>query len=201
MGESQVFGPEVLKDPERQVQMIRENLRIAQSHQKGYTNKWRRDQSFEVGDFIYLKVSPMRGTRRFKVNEKLAPRYVGPFHSQQPRHGYFWIFAHMRFCDYQGITTLISLVYQNRGHAQVIATNLKQRRMYNLTMSCVSSFIDSINLTMEAFLFLSLFSAQSLEDLRVSMIFEEKITSSKTSFQMASIYWWWTHIPEWCYAH
>jgi hypothetical protein len=39
MGESQVFGPEVLKDPERQVQMIRENLRIAQSHQKGYTNK------------------------------------------------------------------------------------------------------------------------------------------------------------------
>jgi hypothetical protein len=33
----------------------------------------------------------------------------------------------------QGITTLISSVYQNRGHAQVVATNLKQRRMYNLT--------------------------------------------------------------------
>jgi hypothetical protein len=32
-----------------------------------------------VGDFVYLKVSPMRGTRRFKVKEKLAPRYVGPF--------------------------------------------------------------------------------------------------------------------------
>jgi hypothetical protein len=32
------------------------------------------------------------------------------------------------------------------------------------------------------------------------MIFEEKITSSKTSFQMASIYWWWTHILEWSYA-
>jgi hypothetical protein len=32
------------------------------------------------------------------------------------------------------------------------------------------------------------------------MIFEEKITSSKTSFQMASIYWRWTHIPEWSYA-
>jgi hypothetical protein len=29
MGESQVFGPEILKDVERQVQMIRENLRIA----------------------------------------------------------------------------------------------------------------------------------------------------------------------------
>jgi hypothetical protein len=31
MGESQVFGPEVLKDAKRQVQIIRENLRIAQS--------------------------------------------------------------------------------------------------------------------------------------------------------------------------
>jgi hypothetical protein len=28
----------------------------------------------------------------------------------------------------------------NRCHAQVVATNLKQRRMYNLTMSCGSSF-------------------------------------------------------------
>jgi hypothetical protein len=45
--------------------------------------------------------------------------------------------------------------------------------------------------TFGAFLFLSplcLFSALSLKDLGVSMIFEEKITSSKISFQMASIY-------------
>jgi hypothetical protein len=41
----------------------------------------------------------------------------------------------MRFCVYQGIITLINSIYKNRGHAQVVATNLKQRRMYNLTMS------------------------------------------------------------------
>jgi hypothetical protein len=35
--------------------------------------------SFEIGDFVYLKVSPMRGTRIFKVKGKLAPRYVIPF--------------------------------------------------------------------------------------------------------------------------
>jgi hypothetical protein len=35
------------------------------------------------------------------------------------------------------------------------------------------------------------FSAPSLEDLGVLMIFKEKIASSKTSFQMASTYWWW----------
>jgi hypothetical protein len=50
-------------------------------------------------------------------------------------------------------------------------------------------------------LFLSLFfHAPSLEDLGVLMIFEEKITSSKSYFQMASIYQRWTHIPEWSYA-
>jgi hypothetical protein len=42
----------------------------------------------------------------------------------------------MRFFVYQGITTLIHSTYKNRGHAQVVGTNLKQMRMYNLTMSC-----------------------------------------------------------------
>jgi hypothetical protein len=79
MGESQIFGPEVLKDVERQVQMTRENLRIAQSRPKSYNDKRRRDLSLEVGNFVYPKVLPIRGTRRFKVKGKLAPRYVNPF--------------------------------------------------------------------------------------------------------------------------
>jgi hypothetical protein len=32
-----------------------------------------------VGDHVYLKVSPMRGIRRFNVRGKLARRYIGPF--------------------------------------------------------------------------------------------------------------------------
>jgi hypothetical protein len=38
-----------------------------------------RDILFEVGDFVYIKVSPLRGTHKFKVRGKLSPRYVGPF--------------------------------------------------------------------------------------------------------------------------
>jgi hypothetical protein len=34
------------------------------------------------------------------------------------------------------------LAYKNRGHAQVVGTNLKQRRMYNLTMSCGRVLLD-----------------------------------------------------------
>jgi hypothetical protein len=48
----------------------------------------------------------------------------------------------MRFCVCQVITTLINLAYKNRGHAQVVATNLKQRRMYSLTMSCMRVLLD-----------------------------------------------------------
>jgi hypothetical protein len=59
--------------------MVRENLKLAQSREKSYADNRRRDLSFQVGDFIYLKVSPMRGLRRFKIRGKLAPRYIGPF--------------------------------------------------------------------------------------------------------------------------
>jgi hypothetical protein len=59
--------------------MVRENLKLAQSRQKSYANNRRRELRFQVGDFVYLKVSPMRRLRRFKIRGKLAPRYIGPF--------------------------------------------------------------------------------------------------------------------------
>jgi hypothetical protein len=74
-----VFGPEVLRDVKKEVQMVRESLKVTQTRQKRYADQQRRDLSFETSDFIYLKVSPMRGTRRFKVKGKLASRYMGPY--------------------------------------------------------------------------------------------------------------------------
>jgi hypothetical protein len=59
--------------------MVHESLKVAQSRHKSYADKRRRDLSFGIGDFVYLNVSPMRGTHRFTVKGKLAPRYVGPF--------------------------------------------------------------------------------------------------------------------------
>jgi hypothetical protein len=78
-GERKVFGPNILQEADKQVHMVRENLRVRQSQQKSYANHRRRELSFEVGDFVYLKVSPMRGLRHFKVRGKLAPRFIGPF--------------------------------------------------------------------------------------------------------------------------
>jgi hypothetical protein len=41
--------------------------------------------SFKVRDFVYLKVSPMRGLRHFKVRGKLALRFIGPFKIMEKR--------------------------------------------------------------------------------------------------------------------
>jgi hypothetical protein len=51
--EQKVFGPNILEEAEKQVSMVRENLRVAQSRQKSYVDHRRRELSFEVGDFVY----------------------------------------------------------------------------------------------------------------------------------------------------
>ncbi|WVZ51358.1 hypothetical protein U9M48_002510 [Paspalum notatum var. saurae] len=78
-GEKQVFEPDLIRDAEQQIKMVRENLRVAQSRQNSYADVRRRDLTFKVDDFVYLKVSPMRGIWRFNMKGKLAPRYIGPF--------------------------------------------------------------------------------------------------------------------------
>jgi hypothetical protein len=74
--ERQVFGPKILLEAEENIRMVRENLKAAQYRQQSYADTRRRELSFEVGDYVYLKVSPIRGTKRFGVKGKLAPRYI-----------------------------------------------------------------------------------------------------------------------------
>jgi hypothetical protein len=81
-----VFGPDILLEVKENIKMVRENLKIAQSRQRSYADTRKGELSFEVGDFVYLKVSPIRGVRRFGVKGKLAPRYVGPYQILA-RHG------------------------------------------------------------------------------------------------------------------
>ena len=39
----------------------------------------RRKVEFEVGDMVFLKVTPMKGVMRFGKKGKLIPKFVGPF--------------------------------------------------------------------------------------------------------------------------
>jgi hypothetical protein len=85
-GERQVFGPDILLEAEENIRMVRENLKAAQSKPRSYADTRRRELSLEIGDYVYLKVSPIRGIKRFKVKGKLAPRYIRPYQIQA-RHG------------------------------------------------------------------------------------------------------------------
>jgi hypothetical protein len=66
-GERLVFGPDILLEAEENIRMVREILKASQSRQQSYADTRRRELSFEVGDYVYLKVSPIRGTKRFGV--------------------------------------------------------------------------------------------------------------------------------------
>jgi hypothetical protein len=78
-GKRTLFGPDLVKDAEEKVQVIRENLKMARMRQKSYHNKGTTPRHFEVGDYVYLKVSPTKGVQRFGVKGKLAVRYIGPY--------------------------------------------------------------------------------------------------------------------------
>jgi hypothetical protein len=78
-GEREIFGPDLVNEAEEKVKIIRNNLKAAQSRQKSYADKRRKPIQFEVGDFVYLRVSPTQGVQRFGIKGKLAPCYVGPF--------------------------------------------------------------------------------------------------------------------------
>jgi transposase InsO family protein len=79
IGERSIFGTDLLKEAEEKVRLIRDRLKVAQSRQKSYADSRRRELTFDIGDYVYLKVSPLRGIKRFKVKGKLAPRYIGPY--------------------------------------------------------------------------------------------------------------------------
>jgi hypothetical protein len=52
-------------------------MKAVQSHQKSNADR-RKPLVFEVGDYVYLKVTPMK-KKRFGVRRKVAARFVGPY--------------------------------------------------------------------------------------------------------------------------
>ena len=79
VGDEALMGPEVVQETTEKISIIRDRIRTAQSRQKSYADLKRRHVEFEIGDHVFLKVSPMRGVVRIGKKGKLAPRYVGPF--------------------------------------------------------------------------------------------------------------------------
>jgi ribosomal protein L21E len=77
--ERQLVGLEIIQDTKDNVALIQKRMLTAQSRQKSYADKGRHLVNFEVGDQVFLKVSPMKGVMHFGKKGKLSPRYVSPF--------------------------------------------------------------------------------------------------------------------------
>ena len=73
------MGPKIIIQIVEKVKVIRERLKVAQDRQKQWVDLNRRPLEFEVGDKVFLKISPTRGVIRFGSRRKLSPRFIGPF--------------------------------------------------------------------------------------------------------------------------
>ena len=79
LNEHKVIGLDIVKDTEEKVQAIQKRLKAASDRQKSYADLKRRDITYEVGDKVFLKVSPWRKILRFGKKGKLSPRFIGPY--------------------------------------------------------------------------------------------------------------------------
>ncbi|GKB33724.1 putative nucleotidyltransferase, ribonuclease H [Tanacetum coccineum] len=79
VGEHLIEGPELIKITNEKVAVAKEKLKEARSRQKSYADKHRHDLEFQVGDRVFLKVSPFRGVKRFGIKGKLSPRFIDSF--------------------------------------------------------------------------------------------------------------------------
>jgi transposase InsO family protein len=82
-GEREIFGPDQVLKVEDKVRVIKKNLEAPQATQKSYHNKRRKPLQFEVGDHVYLKVSPTKGVQGFGIKGKLALAILGPMRSRK----------------------------------------------------------------------------------------------------------------------
>ncbi|KAK6145549.1 hypothetical protein DH2020_022369 [Rehmannia glutinosa] len=70
---------DLVQEAMEKVKLIKERIRTAQSRQKSYADKRRKDLEFEVGDEVFLRLSPRKGLINLKKGDKLSPKYVGPY--------------------------------------------------------------------------------------------------------------------------
>ena len=76
LGEHKIIG---LKDTKEKVQIFQQRLKAVSDRQKSYANLKRKDIEFEVGDKVFLKVSPWKKILRFRTKGKLSQGFISPY--------------------------------------------------------------------------------------------------------------------------
>ena len=74
VGERVLLGPDLVQHAVDKIQLVKQRMKAAQDRYKSYADQRRRPLEFEVGDHVFLRVSPTKGVYRFGVKGKLSPR-------------------------------------------------------------------------------------------------------------------------------
>ena len=69
LNEHKVIGSDIVKETEEKVRIIQQRLKSASDRQKSYADLKRKDIEYEVGDKVFLKVSPWRKILRLEIKE------------------------------------------------------------------------------------------------------------------------------------
>ena len=77
--EKKIIGPNLIKETKEKGKMIIEGLKVATDKQKSYADMKIKDVRYEIGEKVFLKVSPWKMVMRFGRKGKLSPRFIGPY--------------------------------------------------------------------------------------------------------------------------
>jgi hypothetical protein len=63
------------------LQLLKDNLTMAQNHMKQQANHHHSEISFEVGDWVFLRIQPYKqmSLKQAKKDNKLSLKYYGPY--------------------------------------------------------------------------------------------------------------------------
>lgn len=73
LGEKKLFGTDLVRETEEKVKIIHECLKVASNRHKSYADLKRKDIEFQVGEKVFLRVSPSKKILRFGRKGKLSP--------------------------------------------------------------------------------------------------------------------------------
>jgi hypothetical protein len=70
-----------IENQQQILQILKDNLTMAQNRMKQQADQHRSERSFEVGDWVFLRLQPYKqmSLKQAKKDNKLSPKYYGPY--------------------------------------------------------------------------------------------------------------------------